>query len=155
MRIFASVKENIHSLYIHIKIMATVKTTYLGNLRTEAEHLQSGNKIITDAPVDNRGQGEYFSPTDLFAAAYASCALTIIGIATQTHSFNIDGAVVETTKVMGDNPRRIVELILHFQFPHDNYSEKERRIIEGSIKGCPVANSVSPEMKISRTISFG
>ena len=135
--------------------MATVKTIYLGNLRTEAEHLQSGHKIITDAPVDNHGQGEFFSPTDLFAASYASCALTVIGIATQTHGFNIDGAVVETSKVMGENPRRIVELILHFQFPHNNYSDKEKRIIEKTINACPVANSVSPEMKISRTISFG
>ena len=135
--------------------MSTVRTTYLGNLRTEAEHLQSGNKIMTDAPDDNHGQGEFFSPTDLFAASYASCALTIIGIATQTHGFDIDGAVVETTKVMGNNPRRIIELILHFKFPHNNYSDKERRIIEGAIKGCPVANSVSPEMKISKTIGFG
>ena len=104
--------------------MATVKTTYLGNLRTEAEHLQSGNKIITDAPVDNHGRGETFSPTDLFAASYASCALTIIGIATQTHHFNIDGTVVETTKVMGENPRHIAELIVNFRFPHNHYSDK-------------------------------
>ena len=135
--------------------MATIRTTYLGNLRTEAEHLQSGNKIITDAPVDNHGRGEFFSPTDLFSASYASCALTIIGIATQTHGFDIDGTVVETTKVMGENPRRVVELIVHFKFPHNNYSEKERRLIEGAIKGCPVANSVSPEIKFTRTISFG
>jgi uncharacterized OsmC-like protein len=135
--------------------MATVRTTYLGNLRTEAEHLQSGSKIITDAPTDNHGDGEFFSPTDLFAASYASCALTIIGIATQVHSFNIDGTVVETSKVMADNPRRIAELILHFKFPHNNYSDKERRIIEGAIKACPVANSISPEIKITRTISFG
>jgi len=135
--------------------MATVRTTYLGNLRTEAEHLVSGNKIITDAPLDNHGKGEFFSPTDLFAASYASCALTIIGIATQARGFDIDGAMVETTKVMGDNPRRIVELILDFKFPHDNYSDKERRLIEGAIKGCPVANSISPEMKITRMISYG
>ena len=135
--------------------MATVRTIYSGNLRTEAEHLKSGHKIITDAPEDNHGKSEFFSPTDLFAASYASCALTVIGIAAQTHGFSIDGAVAETTKVMGDRPRRIVELILQFKFPHDNYSDKERRIIEGAIKGCPVANSISPEMKISRTISFG
>ncbi|MDR0543606.1 MAG: OsmC family protein [Dysgonamonadaceae bacterium] len=134
--------------------MATVKTTYLGNLRTEAVHLQSGSKIITDAPTDNHGQGEAFSPTDLFAASYASCALTIIGIATQTHGFNIDGTTVETTKVMGDNPRRIAELIVRFTFPHNNYSEKERRVIEGAIKGCPVANSLSPEVRISRTVNY-
>ena len=135
--------------------MATVKTTYQGNLRTEAEHLQSGAKIITDAPTDNQGKGESFSPTDMFAAAYASCALTIIGIATQTHNFDIDGTVVETTKIMENNPRRIGELILHFKFPHDNYSEKEKKIIEGAIKACPVANSISTEMKISRMMSFG
>jgi uncharacterized OsmC-like protein len=134
--------------------MATVRTIYSGNLRTEAEHLQSGNKIITDAPTDNHGKGEFFSPTDLFVASYASCALTIIGIAAQTHSFNIDGAVVETTKVMGNNPRRIVELILDFKFPRD-YSDKEKKIIENSIKSCPVANSISPEMMITRSISFG
>ncbi|GHT74400.1 redox protein [Bacteroidia bacterium] len=134
--------------------MATVKTIYLGSLRTEAEHLQSGAKIITDAPADNHGRGQAFSPTDLFAASYASCALTIIGIATQTHGFNIDGTTVETSKVMGENPRRIVELIVDFTFPHNNYSDKERKIIEGAIKGCPVANSVSPEIKITRTLRF-
>ena len=135
--------------------MATVRTVYLGNLRTEAEHLKSGNKIITDAPVDNHGRGEAFSPSDLFSASYASCALTIIGIAAQTHGFNIDGTVVETTKVMEENPRRVVELIVHFNFPHNNYSDKERRIIEGAIKGCPVALSISPEIKIAWTTSFG
>ncbi|MDR2683614.1 MAG: OsmC family protein [Dysgonamonadaceae bacterium] len=135
--------------------MATIRTIYSGNLRTEAEHLQSGAKIITDAPTDNHGRGEAFSPTDLFAASYASCALTIIGIATQTHAFNIDGTVVETTKVMGENPRRVVELVVHFKFPHNNYSDKEKKIIEGAIKGCPVANSLSPDLKISRTITFG
>jgi uncharacterized OsmC-like protein len=134
--------------------MATIKTNYLGNLRTEAEHLQSGAKIITDAPTDNHGRGEAFSPTDLFAASYASCALTIIGIATQTHGFNIDGAVVETTKVMGENPRRVVELIVNFTFPHSNYSDKERKVIEGAIKGCPVVNSLPKELKITRTLSF-
>jgi uncharacterized OsmC-like protein len=135
--------------------MATVRTTYLGNLRTEAEHLQSGAKIITDAPTDNHGKGEAFSPTDLFAASYASCALTIIGIATQTHHFDIDGTVAETTKVMGENPRRIAELIVNFKFPHNNYSDKERKVIEGAIKGCPVASSLPETLKITRTVSFG
>ncbi|MCL1938717.1 MAG: OsmC family protein [Candidatus Azobacteroides sp.] len=135
--------------------MATVETRYLGNLRTEAKHLQSGAKIVTDAPLDNHGKGEAFSPTDLFAASYASCALTIIGIATQTHGFSIDGATVETTKVMGESPRRIVELIVNFTFPHNRYSDKERKIIEGAIKGCPVANTLSSaELKITRTVAY-
>ena len=134
--------------------MATVRTTYLGNLRTEAEHLQSGNKIITDAPTDNHGRGEAFSPTDLFAASFASCALTIIGIATQTHGFNIDGTVVETTKVMGENPRRVAKLLVNFTFPHNNYTDKERRVIEASIKACPVVNSLSPDIEVVKTISY-
>jgi len=134
--------------------MATVKTTYLGNLRTEAEHLQSGEKIIADAPVDDHGKGEAFSPTDLMAASYASCALTIIGIAAQTHGFDVKGAEVETAKVMSESPRRIAELVVHFTFPHNNYSEKERKIIEGAIAACPVANTLPPETKISRTIRF-
>jgi len=134
--------------------METVETIYLGNLRTEAVHLQSGATIFTDAPNDNHGKGESFSPTDLFAASYASCALTIIGIAAQTHGFNIEGAVVKTTKIMGENPRRIAELKLDFTFPTNNYSEKERKIIEHSIKHCPISNSLPPELKITQVINY-
>ena len=134
--------------------METVKTTYLGNLRTEAEHIASGAKIITDAPVDNHGKGEYFSPTDLLATAYGSCVLTIIGIAAQNHGFDIDGTEVKTTKVMGTDPRRIVELVVDCTFPHNNYSEKERAIIELSAKQCPVANSLDPAVKITKTITY-
>lgn len=134
--------------------MATVKTTYLGNLRTEATHLQSGSKIITDAPTDNHGKGEAFSPTDLYAASYASCALTVMGIAAEARGLNIDGASAETTKVMGENPRRIVELIVDFTFPANNYSDKEKKLIEATVKGCPVANSLSCDMKVTRSITF-
>ena len=134
--------------------METVQTTYLGNLRTQAVHLQSGATIITDAPTDNHGKGESFSPTDLFAASYASCALTIIGIATQTHGFSIDGTVVKTTKIMGENPRRVVELKVDFTFPANNYSGKERAIIEHSIRHCPVRNSLPQELKVAETITY-
>jgi len=134
--------------------MKTVQTTYLGELRTQAVHLKSGVTIFTDAPPDNHGKGESFSPTDLFAASYASCALTIIGIATQTHGFSIDGAVAETTKIMGENPRRVVELKVDFTFPANNYSDKERAIIEHSIRHCPVRNSLPAELKIAETITY-
>jgi len=129
--------------------MATVKTTYLGNLRTKLTHLQSGTTIYTDAPTDNHGKGEAFSPTDLFAASYASCALTIVGLAAETHGFSIEGATVDTIKVMGENPRRVAELIVDFHFPDNNYTDKEKRIIKGAIKGCPVVNSLSPEIKVT------
>ena len=109
--------------------MATVQTKYLGDLRTESIHLQSGSKLITDAPTDNQGRGEAFSPTDLLATAYGACVLTIMGIAAKTHGFDIDGAELETTKVMGTEPRRVVELITSFKFPHNNYSAKQKKIL--------------------------
>ena len=113
--------------------MATVQTKYLGDLRTESIHLQSGNRLVTDAPTDNQGRGESFSPTDLVATAYGACVFTIMGIAAKTHGFNIDGAEVETTKVMGTEPRRIVELITQFTFPHNDYSAKHKKILEPRI----------------------
>jgi len=134
--------------------METIRTKYLGSLRTEAEHVASGTKIVTDAPVDNHGKGEFFSPSDLMAASYGCCALTIMGIAAQTHGFNIDGAEVKTKKIMGSAPRRIEELVVEFIFPHNRYSDKERKIIELSSKECPVANSLNPAMKITRTIVY-
>ena len=134
--------------------METIKTIYLGDLRTEVTHVQSGTKIITDAPTDNKGKGQSFSPTDMLAASYASCSLTIMGIASKLHGFDIDGTEVKTTKVMGTGPRRIVELIIEFNFPHNNYTDKERKIIESSIKECPAANSLLTDIKITRTMNF-
>ena len=132
--------------------MATVHTTYLGDLRTESVHLQSGSKLITDAPTDNQGKGEAFSPTDLVATAYGACVFTIMGIAAKTHGFSIDGAKVETSKVMGTDPRRIVELITQFTFPANNYSAKHKKILELAAKECPVFNSLHPDLK--KTVTF-
>lgn len=132
--------------------METVRTVYLGDLRTRAMHVQSGEQLTTDAPTDNNGKGEFFSPTDLLATALGSCMLTIMGMAAQTHGFTIDGTTAKTTKVMGTNPRRIVEVIIELTFPHNKYSEKERKILELSAKECPVANSLHPDLK--QTVSF-
>jgi uncharacterized OsmC-like protein len=132
--------------------MAKLTTKYLGDLRTEITHLQSGNILITDAPTDNHGKGEFFSPTDLLASALGSCILTIMGIAARTHGFSIDGASMETTKVMGSGPRRVAELIITITFPHNNYSSKELKILETSARECPVANSLHPDLK--RTVTF-
>lgn len=134
--------------------MATVQTKYLGGLRTESVHLQSGNKLITDAPVDNQGRGEAFSPTDLLATAYGACVLTIMGIAAQTHGFSIDGAEVQVSKIMGTDPRRVVELVAEFTLPHANYSPKEKKIIELTAKECPVFNSLHPDMKKTVTYKY-
>lgn len=132
--------------------METSRIVYTGSLRTEAEHVRSGNKLITDAPVDNNGKGEYFSPTDLLATSLATCMVTIMGMAAQTHGFSIDGTSIGVQKVMGVNPRRVVEVVIDLHFPHNNYSPKERKLIELSAKECPVAQSLHPDLK--QTIRF-
>ncbi|MBC7615131.1 MAG: OsmC family protein [Pedobacter sp.] len=133
--------------------MATSKITYTGELRTASIHLKSGTEIITDAPVDNQGKGEAFSPTDLLATALGNCMLTIVGIAAKTHGFNIDGTTAEITKIMGENPRRVTEIVVNLQFPANNYSNKEKEIIERSARTCPVAYSLHPDIK--QEITFG
>lgn len=133
--------------------MTKIKTVYSGSLRTEAVHEQSGTKIITDAPLDNHGKGESFSPTDLMATALGSCMLTIMGISAPAYGYNLDGTTVETEKIMGTNPRRIVEIKLTFYFPKgNNYTDQQKRVIETAAKTCPVANSIHPDIK--KTIVF-
>lgn len=127
--------------------MTKMRTTYLGNLRTEIEHLQSGNKIITDAPLDNHGKGEYFSPTDIFASSLGSCMLTIMGISAQSYGFNIDGTTVEIEKEMAANPRRIARITVDITFPKgEKYDGKAKRLIESAARTCPVANSLHPDI---------
>ena len=127
--------------------MPTIETIYTGGLRTEATHLLSGNKLITDAPPDNQGRGEFFSPTDLVATALGSCMITVIGIAARTHDFNIDGTRLVITKVMTkEPPRKIEEIIIDLTFP-ENYTDKVKKIIDLTIKTCPVALSLHPELK--------
>jgi putative redox protein len=132
--------------------MATIEAVYLGGLRTEATHVQSGTEILTDAPVDNKGKGEAFSPTDLLAEALASCILTTMAIAGDTHGINIDNTKCEVTKIMAPNPRRVAEVIIDLKFPGE-YTDKEKAILEHSAVTCPVAVSLHPDVK--KTISFG
>ncbi len=132
--------------------MPTVTTIYTGDLRTKARHNQSGQEIITDAPVDNKGKGEAFSPTDLLSASLGSCALTIIGIAANEKGFSIDGTRVDITKIMASEPRRVEEIILEFFFPPNNYSEREKSIIKNCVEHCPVSKSLHPDLK--RTIIY-
>lgn len=127
--------------------MITVDSKYLGELRTEATHVKSGTQLITDAPVDNNGKGEYFSPTDLVATALGSCMITIMGIAARTHGFSIDGATWKTTKVMADNPRRIGEIIVELTFLPNHFTDQQKRVIEHISKNCPVALSLHPDLK--------
>ena len=132
--------------------METIRTEYTGELRTHATHVASGNTLITDAPLDNHGKGEAFSPTDLLATSYGSCMITVIGIAGNTHGFSVEGTKLKITKIMASNPRRIGELVVELDFPANNYSEKEKEIIRRTAITCPVALSLHPEVK--QTILF-
>lgn len=134
--------------------MEIVRTEYIGKLRTKAHHVRSGNEIITDAPTDNKGKGEAFSPTDLLATALGSCAITIMGIAANEHGFDIDGTKMKITKKMASNPRRVGEVIVELDFPKINYTEKQKKIIQLSAKTCPVFQSLHPDLKKTFLYNF-
>jgi len=128
--------------------MATSTVKYTGELRTESVHLGSNNTLITDAPVDNHGKGEAFSPTDLMATSLANCMLTVMGIKAQAGGLTpIDGTIAEVTKVMYQEPRRIGEIHVKLTFPKNNFSEKEKVIYEHTAHACPVAKSLHPDLK--------
>lgn len=126
----------------------TSKVVYLGDLRTECTHIQSGTKIITDAPLDNQGKGEAFSPTDLLATSLASCMMTIIGIYCKNHGINFDSCTAEIEKIMGVNPRKVEKIIVYMDFTGNNWgsSTLEKVIIAG--KTCPVAKTIEDSVQI-------
>ena len=125
----------------------TTEVIYNGDLRTTAKHIKSGDQLITDAPTDNRGKGEAFSPTDLVATALGTCILTIMGIKARDKSIDIEGAKTQVTKTMAANPRRISKLEVIVQMPDNNYSPKEKKLLEAAAHGCPVGNSLHPDLE--------
>ncbi|MFZ4106335.1 OsmC family protein [Flavobacterium sp.] len=131
--------------------MPTSKVTYLGDLRTSSIHLQSGSVIITDAPTDNNGKGEAFSPTDTVANGLASCMFTVMGIKANDLGVDLSGSIAEVTKVMAADPRRISEIHVNFvmNFAAD---EKTKTILERTAMTCPVHYSLHPDIK--KEISF-
>jgi uncharacterized OsmC-like protein len=134
--------------------METAKTKYLGDLRTEIIHVRSGSVIITDAPVDNKGKGENFSPTDMVAASLGSCIFTIMGIAAREHDFSIDGTTCKITKIMTDRPRKIGEIKIDFDFTGNEYTDKQKKILEYCVKTCPVALSLHESVFQNVTLVF-
>jgi len=133
--------------------MATSKVTYLGDLRTSSVHIQSGNTIITDAPTDNHGKGEAFSPTDSVANALATCMLTVMGIKAKDLEVDFTGSTAEVTKIMGTDPRRIVEI--HVSFDMNLIAdEKTRTVLERTALTCPVYFSLHPDIKKEITFNW-
>ena len=131
--------------------MSQSNIVYKNNLRTEAVHLSSGEAIITDAPVDNNGKGEAFSPTDLVAAALGSCMITIMGIAAQKHNIDISGTSASVKKIMGSNPRKIDEVVIDISMSN-HLNENDRKRLERAALSCPVHKSLHPDL--IKTISF-
>ncbi|WP_126971237.1 OsmC family protein [Gynurincola endophyticus] len=126
----------------------TSTIVYDGNLRTVCTHLNSGNVIETDAPLDNQGNGERFSPTDLVATALGSCMLTIMGIKAREMNIDLKGVKIEVEKIMKADPRRIGGINLTFSFPATlELDEKSRTILERAARTCPVAYSIHPDIE--------
>jgi len=123
----------------------TSKVTYLGDLRTSSIHLQSGSEIISDAPLDNNGKGEAFSPTDTVANALASCMLTVMGIKARDMGVSLTGSVAEVTKSMQAEPRRISGIKVVFTMKSDA-DEKAKTILERTALTCPVHQSLHPDI---------
>ena len=130
-----------------------IEVIYDGKLRTTAKHLSSNEIIITDAPKDNQGKGQFFSPTDMVATALASCMLTIMGITANNQNINMDGTNAKVKKVMGENPRKIKEIHLQIKFLH-RINEKQKKILERAAHLCPVSKSLSSDIKKNITFKY-
>ena len=131
---------------INFEPMEIAEIVYKGGLRCEARHLRSGKVIITDAPPDNQGKGDAFSPTDLMSTSLGLCMVTIMGIAARTHGFDIDGTRMKISKIMAAGPRRVTEVHVEFDMPAIRYSDKEKHILEQAALTCPVAMSLHPDL---------
>ena len=135
--------------------MSTASARYTGNLRTEATHTASGTAILTDAPLDNHGRGESFSPTDLVSAALGSCMMTIMGIVAERQGLPLTGTTYDVTKHMSpDAPRRIRQIDVRFQLP-SSLTQKDRTILENAARTCPVALSLHPEIVQDVVFEYG
>ena len=124
----------------------SIENKYVGELRTESTHLKSSNVIITDAPTDNNGKGNAFSPTDLVASALCSCMTTVMGICANKNQFDLPNSTAHVTKVMSSHPRRISKIIIEINFDKNNLSEKNVEKLIAVAKGCPVAQSLSSDL---------
>jgi putative redox protein len=134
--------------------MPTVEITYLGNLSTQLTHTKSASQIITDAPVDNNGNGANFSPTDLVAGAYISCMLTIIGIHCNQNGLKFVQGSGKVEKIMSSHPRKISDLQIHIDLSGNHWTDKERIRIERAARNCPVALSIHESIQPSIHFTF-
>jgi uncharacterized OsmC-like protein len=121
--------------------------TYQGSLRNQAKHLRSGNTLTTDAPLDNNGKGEAFSPTDLLCTSLATCMITLMGITAESKGITLGEIAADIEKVMASNPRRVSEIHIVLRIQNMNFTDREKTILEQAAMTCPVAKSLHPEIQ--------
>jgi len=134
--------------------MITSKVIYKGNLRNELIHINSGETIVTDAPIDNHGKGEAFSPTDLAATSLATCMMTVMGIGAEGRGIAITSMEAEVTKIMVAHPRKIGEIVVNLKIKAENVTPSQIDALKEIGINCPVALSLHPDVKQSITIDF-
>jgi putative redox protein len=134
--------------------MVTMTGIYLGELRTEATHLKSGNKVVTDAPTDNNGKGEAFSPTDLTCASLNSCMMTLMGMLAQREGIDLKGLRSEIVKVMGANPRKIAEIQITFTHDKLEANDVQKEKLKRAALTCPVSLSLDESLKQTVVFNF-
>ena len=132
----------------------TIENKYIGNLRTSSKHLKSGNNVITDAPKDNNGKGEAFSPTDIVSSALCSCISTVMGICSNKGNFSMPNSTAKITKIMGVNPRKISEIMIKFTFEKSELTDAQKNKLMSVAENCPVAKSLNPDIKQNLTFKF-
>lgn len=134
--------------------MANFEVIYVGELRCNAKHLDSGIEILTDAPKDNHGKGESFSPTDLLATSLGTCMITVMGIEARSLKIDISGTILSISKTMGTLPRRVVEIGIELKIPDRNFTEQEKNKLMDTGLNCPVAKSLHPNLKQNIQFQF-
>ena len=131
-----------------------MKVSYQGGLRNEATHVRSGNKLITDAPPDNHGRGEAFSPTDLLCTSLASCIITLMGITAESKNITLGKIDADIEKIMASDPRRVSGINLAITIEDKNFTEREKTILENAALTCPVAKSIHPDIAVQVNFTY-
>ena len=131
-----------------------MKVQYNGDLRCTATHIKSGNQVITDAPTDNNGKGEAFSPTDLLCTSLSTCMMTLMGIAANSKEIQLGQIDADIEKIMGSDPRRVSGINIQFRIQSLGYTDREKDILKNAALTCPVAKSIHPDIVLGIDFQF-
>jgi uncharacterized OsmC-like protein len=134
--------------------MVSMKVQYNGDLRCTATHIKSGNQVITDAPTDNNGKGEAFSPTDLLCTSLSTCMMTLMGIAANSKEIQLGQIDADIEKIMGSDPRRVSGINIQFRIQSLGYTDREKDILKNAALTCPVAKSIHPDIALGIDFQF-